>query len=83
MAHNPIIREPSRKVPPDAPEQCIHCYGSGQIIEPVEVAFDWFEDEASECHMCLGTGRKMSRAERIRARADLDAHHSGLERMER
>jgi hypothetical protein len=43
---------------------CIHCYGSGQILEQVEGDRDRFEDEAHECWMCLGTGRRMSKAER-------------------
>jgi hypothetical protein len=59
-------------------EQCPHC-SSGWVYEPTE---DALEDEAHECWMCLGTGRKMHRSERIRARADLDAHYTGLERME-
>lgn len=43
---------------------CTHCYGSGQIVEEVEGEPDRFEDEAHECWVCLGTGRRMSKAER-------------------
>ena len=43
---------------------CIHCYGSGQIVEEVEGDSDWFDDDAQDCWMCLGTGRRMSKAER-------------------
>lgn len=56
---------------------CPHCFG-GFVYEPTE---DTLEDEAHECWMCLGTARRMSKAERIAARADLDAHHSALERL--
>jgi hypothetical protein len=72
MARNPIIRENPPKVPPD----CIHCYGSGCIYEATE-------DASQPCHMCLGTGRKMNRAERERLKSDreLDAQYSALERM--
>jgi hypothetical protein len=31
---------------------CIHCYGSGCI-------YDALEDEAHECHMCGGSGRRV------------------------
>jgi hypothetical protein len=51
----------------------IHCYGSGWIYEATE-------DASHECWMCLGTGPKMDRVQRIIFRADLDAHHSCLER---
>jgi hypothetical protein len=55
------IREKTPEFPPD----CIHCYGSGCV-------HDALEDEAHECWMCLGTGRKMSRTERMVLRADLE-----------
>lgn len=61
------------------PEQCPHCF-SGWVFEPTE---DPLEDEACQCPACLGTARKMNRAERAALRDSrfLDAHHSGLERM--
>lgn len=37
--------------------ECVHCLGSGQVLEPVEVAFDWFEDQASKCPRCKGSGK--------------------------
>jgi hypothetical protein len=86
MAHSPIIRETTPEVAPEfseevnsEKEQCPHCF-SGWVFEPTE---DTLEDEAYECPMCFGTTRRMSRAERkaLRAERDLDAHHSGLERM--
>lgn len=72
MAHSPTIRRETEKVSPPCP----HC-SRGFVYEPTE---DTLADEAHECWMCLGTGRRMDKAERIRARADLDAHHSCLER---
>lgn len=38
--------------------ECVHCLGSGQVLESVEVAFDWYEDQASKCPRCKGTGRR-------------------------
>jgi hypothetical protein len=66
-------------IPTTTPEglpECIHCYGSGCIYEATE-------DASYECHMCLGTGRKMARGERerIKAERELDAQWSALERM--
>ncbi len=31
--------------------------GSGQVLEDVETAFDWFETKAETCPRCQGTGR--------------------------
>lgn len=58
----------------DEEERCVHCYGSGWILDPTE------DDELRtfSCHMCLGTGRKMSEEEREDA---IEAHYSGLERI--
>ena len=53
-----------REKPPEVPANCIHCYGSGCIYEATE-------DASCECHLCLGTGRKMSRDERKMLRSDL------------
>ena len=58
-----IIRSVHREAK-ETTTDCIHCYGSGQIVEQVESNRDRFEDEAHECWMCLGTGRRMSKAER-------------------
>ena len=65
--------------PEEATGKCPHC-SEGWIYEPTA---DALEAQASECHMCLGTGRKMSREERKVAKAarEIDVHHSGLERM--
>lgn len=60
----------------ESTDECIHC-AKGWVYE---VDPDSGEDVALGCPMCLGTGRKMSKAERIRHRADLDAHYSCLER---
>ena len=62
-----------RTTTPEVLPECIHCYGSGWIYEATE-------DASHECWMCLGTGPKMDRVQRIMFRADLDAHHSCLER---
>jgi hypothetical protein len=48
MARNPIIRENPPKVPPG--EACIHCYGSGWILDPIEDD----EERTFPCHMCQG-----------------------------
>jgi hypothetical protein len=61
VARNLSIRTNSPEVLPE----CIHCYGSGWIYEATE-------DASYECHMCLGTGRRMSKAERTLLRADLE-----------
>jgi hypothetical protein len=70
------IRQDAPKVPA---EKCPHCYG-GTIFEPTD---DTLEDEAIECPACLGTARRMHRAERlaIRNARELDAQWSALERM--
>lgn len=73
METSPTIRREADKVSPECP----HCAG-GWIYEPTE---DTLIDEAHECFMCLGTGRRMARGERISLRADLDAQHAGLERL--
>lgn len=78
MTSTQTIRDRKRKVAPDSPDKCPHC-ANGWVYEATE---DTLTDEAHECWMCLGTGRRMDRAERIRLRADLDAHHSCLERLE-
>lgn len=59
--------------------ECVHCFG-GVVYEPTE---DALVDEAHECHMCMGTTRKMGREERkaIKADRDLDAHYASLERL--
>jgi hypothetical protein len=58
---------------------CPHCFG-GTAYEPTD---DPLEDEAMECPACLGTARRIDRAERlaIRAGRDLETQYSGLERM--
>lgn len=45
--------------------ECPHCF-RGTVYEPTE---DALYDEASECPMCFGTGRRTDRAERLRIRA--------------
>jgi hypothetical protein len=58
---------------------CPHCV-AGWVFEPTD---DPLEDEAMECPACLGTARRMHRAERlaIRAERDLDVQFFCLERM--
>jgi hypothetical protein len=76
MALNESIREDAAKVPAEA---CLHCAG-GWVFEPTE---DTLHDEALECPMCFGSGRRTENAQRLRMRAarDLDAQFSCLERM--
>lgn len=76
MAVKESIRRERTEV---AEEVCPHCTG-GSVFEPTE---DPLVDEADECPMCLGTGRKMDRACRLALRneREIDVHYSGLERM--
>ena len=36
--------------------ECIGCLGCGQVLDDVEVAFEWFETVASTCPVCKGAG---------------------------
>jgi hypothetical protein len=76
MAVSRSIRELSRKVPT---EPCIHCT-NGWVFQPTE---DTLHDEALECPICFGSGRRTGNAKRLRIRAvrDLDAQFTCLERM--
>ncbi len=56
-----IHRDPEDRYP----EPCPHCFG-GIVYEPTE---DELVDEPHEGHMCMGTARKMDRAERLSIRA--------------
>lgn len=60
MTTSLTIRGKVQEVALDSPKRCIHCSG-GWVYESTE---DPLEDEAYWCHMCLGTGRTMSSAER-------------------
>jgi hypothetical protein len=56
----------TRKHRPDVSSECIHCLGSGWILDPSEAEDD--EDRTFPCHMCRDD--------------TLDAQHSCLERMD-
>lgn len=37
--------------------ECRSCYGAGEVLKDVEVAFEWYEVRADTCPTCQGTGK--------------------------
>lgn len=44
---------------------CIHCGGTKHILDTVETTFGEYEDVSYLCWMCGGTGRAMTKHERL------------------
>lgn len=37
--------------------ECRSCLGCGEVLEDVEIAFEWYEVRADTCPTCQGTGK--------------------------
>jgi hypothetical protein len=66
MSSKRILAHTGHQPRPDVSPECIHCLGSGWLLDPTEDD----EDRTFPCHMCCDR------------EDTLDAQHSCLERMD-
>lgn len=45
--------------------KCIHCRGAKHVLDTVETTLGELEDVSYLCPACCGTGREMTKTERI------------------
>lgn len=62
MIERKYIRQPEGEVS-EVPTDCPHC-ARGHVLEEVETTLGEYESVSYFCPACVGTGRKMDKAER-------------------